>query len=352
MIKTAIVILNWNGEQFLREFLPELIRHSQLPGVEIIVADNNSTDGSVALLREKYSEIRVIKLEKNHGFAGGYNSALKRIKANYYLLLNSDIEVTENWLSPLITFMDNNKETAACSPVMLDFNRRDHYEYAGAAGGYIDRYGYTFCRGRVFHTLEAATSIPKKPLSVFWTTGAAMLIRSEIFHQAEGFDENFFAHMEEVDLCWRIKNMGYRLAVIPGSKIYHVGGGTLPRDNPFKTYLNFRNNLLLLYKNLPGSRLKNTIRRRMLLDGLAAIHFLITVQWNDLRAVIKAHREFRRMKHSYDDYRKKNSRSESSLNHPEIYKGSIVADYFIARKRFFKELRGDFANKMDRLVIN
>lgn len=352
MTETAIVILNWNGEQFLKQFLPILIRHSQLPGVEIIVADNKSSDGSVAMLREDFSDIRVIRLEKNHGFAGGYNRALEEIEATFYLLLNSDIEVKEHWLPPLISFMKAHTNVAACSPVLLDYHHRNKYEYAGAAGGYMDRFGYTFCRGRIFNTLETATAIPEEPLSVFWTTGAAMLIRSELFHQAGGFDENFFAHMEEVDLCWRMKNMGYSLTVVPSSCVYHVGGGTLPKGNPFKTYLNFRNNLLLLFKNLPEKALRKTIRRRMLLDGLSAIRFLVTFHWSDFGAVIKAHREFRRMKNSYRDYRQERSLVERSLSHPEIYQGSVVADYFIAGKKYFTELDRGFATRMDQPVMD
>jgi GT2 family glycosyltransferase len=351
MTETAIVILNWNGEQFLKQFLPILIRYSQLPGVEIIIADNGSTDNSVAMLQQEFNETRVIQLDKNYGFAGGYNKALEEVDATYFLLLNSDIEVKENWLPPLISFMKTHCKVAACSPVLLDYNYRNKYEYAGAAGGYIDRFGYTFCRGRIFNTLETATAIPEKPLSVFWTTGAAMLVRSDIFRQAGGFDENFFAHMEEVDLCWRLKNMGYLLAVVPASRVYHVGGGTLPSSNPFKTYLNFRNNLLLLYKNLPEDRLRNIIRKRMLLDGLSAIRFLATFQTGDFRAVIKAHGEFRKMKTNYREHRHENRIVERSLNHPEIYQGSVVADYFLAGKKHFKELRGGFSEEMDKPVI-
>src|SRR6056297_2072863 len=269
MTKVSIVILNWNGEMFLEKFLPGLILHSQLPGVEVIVADNSSSDGSLIMLQKKYSNIRIVRLEKNHGFAGGYNMALQQIEAKYYLLMNSDIEVTENWLDPLISFMDKNNGAAACSPVLLDYNNRNKYEYAGAAGGYIDKYGYTFCRGRIFNAIEEADNIPDNPTEVFWTTGGCMLIRAELFWEGGGFDDHFFAHMEEVDLCWRLKNKGYKLALVPGSKVYHVGGGTLPKSNPFKTYLNFRNNLLLLYKNLPEEILRKTIRRRMLLDGLS-----------------------------------------------------------------------------------
>jgi GT2 family glycosyltransferase len=351
MTEVAIVILNWNGETFLEKFLPPLIRHSQLPGVEIIVADNNSYDGSVAMLQKRFSDIRIILLDKNHGFAGGYNMALQQVDAKYYLLLNSDIEVQENWLDPLVSFMNHNSAVAACSPVLLDYHQRNKYEYAGAAGGYIDKYGYTFCRGRIFHTVEEATNLPQKPVEVFWTTGACMLIRSDCFREAGGFDESFFAHMEEVDLCWRLKNRGHRLAVVPDSAVYHVGGGTLPKENPFKTYLNFRNNLLLLYKNLPDEQVDKTIRKRMLLDGLSAIMFMVSFKFGDFRAVVKAHGEFRKTKNSYRKQRKEGSVTRRA-DHPEIYQWSVVSDYFLSGKKHFRDLRGKFGQLMDQRTIN
>lgn len=352
MTEVAIVILNWNGEAFLEKFLPPLIRHSQLPGVEIIVADNNSSDGSVAMLQKRFSDIRIINLDKNHGFAGGYNMALQQVEAKYFLLLNSDIEVQENWLDPLISFMNSNSKVAACSPVLLDYHQRNKYEYAGAAGGYIDKYGYTFCRGRIFHTVEEVTDTPQKPVEVFWTTGACMLIRSDCFREAGGFDETFFAHMEEVDLCWRLKNRGHRLAIVPGSAVYHVGGGTLPKENPFKTYLNFRNNLLLLYKNLPGNTLGKTIRKRMLLDGLSAIIFLFSLKLGNFRAVIKAHGEFRKTKSNYKKQREDEASATRRADHPEIYQQSVVSDYFIAGRKNFRDLRGQYGQLMDQRTLN
>ncbi len=352
MTKVAIVILNWNGEAFLEKFLPSLILHSKMTGVEIIVADNRSSDGSLTMLKKKYSEIRIIRLEKNHGFAGGYNVALQQLEAKYYLLLNSDIEVTENWLEPLISFMDNNNAVAACAPVLLDYKNRNKYEYAGAAGGYIDKYGYTFCRGRIFNTVEEADNIPVNPTEVFWTTGACMLVRSELFREAGGFDDHFFAHMEEVDLCWRLKNRGHKLALVPGSKVYHVGGGTLPKSNPYKTYLNFRNNLLLLYKNLPEDILQKTIRRRMLLDGLSALLFLVTLKPGEFRAVIKAHTGFRRIKKAYRQLRNKSAGLNRRADHPGIYQQSLVFDYFAGGKRHFSDLRDQFGARMDQRIFN
>ncbi len=352
MTEVAIVILNWNGETFLEQFLPGLIDRSQLPGVEIIVADNRSSDGSAAMMQKKFSDIRVISLDKNHGFAGGYNMALQQVKAKYYLLLNSDIEVQENWLNPLLSFMNSNSKVAACSPVLLDYHKRTKYEYAGAAGGYIDKYGYPFCRGRIFYTVEEAGNFPKKPVEVFWTTGACMLIRSECFREAGGFDESFFAHMEEVDLCWRLKNMGHQVAIVPDSAVYHVGGGTLPKENPFKTYLNFRNNLLLLYKNLPDKTVSKTIRKRKLMDGLAAIMFLAYFKFGDFRAVIKAHGAFRKMKNSYRKQRNIEASVTRRSDHPEMYQKSVVYDYFFAGRKHFRDLRGQFGLQMDQRTFN
>jgi GT2 family glycosyltransferase len=347
MTHLAIVILNWNTREFLEKFLPPLVRYSNLPGVEIIVADSRSTDGSVELMKKTFGDIRLIELDDNYGFAGGYNRALKQVEANYYLLLNSDIEVQEHWLEPLISFMDQHSQVAACSPVLRDYHQRGKLEYAGAAGGYIDRYGYPFCRGRIFGTTEEDTGLLQKPAEVFWTTGACMLIRAALFRKAGGFDEGFFAHMEEVDLCWRLKNMGYRFAVVPGTPVFHVGGGTLPKSNPFKTYLNFRNNLSLLYKNLPETSLRTTIRKRMLLDRLSALMFLARFSLKDFNAVVRAHRDFRKKRDEHRRFREEKTSEITGSMHPEIYNRSVVFDYFIAGRRRFKELRDQFGRRMD-----
>ncbi|MEX0986918.1 MAG: glycosyltransferase family 2 protein [Bacteroidales bacterium] len=351
MTNIAIVILNWNGKDYLAKFLPLLYERTQMPGIEIIVADNASSDGSMEFMKRNFSDTRLIQLEKNHGFAGGYNKALEQVEANYFLLLNSDIEVRENWLQPLAAFMEGHRETAACSPVLLDYYHRDKYEYAGAAGGYIDRLGYTFCRGRLFHTTETRAEAFNTPVEVFWTTGACMMIRASLFREAGGFDENFFAHMEEVDLCWRLKNMGYKLAIVPESNVFHVGGGTLPKSNPFKTYLNFRNNLFLLYKNLPEKGLVSTIRKRMLLDGVSAIMFLATLKFKDFKAVIRAHAGFRKKREEYKKYRADNRTRIIKSDHPEIYPGSVVFDYFIAGRKHFGSLRGHYSKEMDQRII-
>lgn len=342
--------MNWNGRKFLEKFLPTLIANTQDPATELIVADNDSTDDSVAFLSEQYKDLRLIRLEKNHGFAGGYNEALRHVEAEYYLLLNSDIEVTPGWLGPLVDHLDRNSEVAACSPILLDQQERDMFEYAGAAGGYIDRFGYTFCRGRIFHTTERYSGEPKQPTEVFWTSGACMLIRSSLFRETGGFDAHFFAHMEEVDLCWRLKNRGHKLTVVPATHVYHVGGGTLPKSNPFKTYLNFRNNLFLLYKNLPGDQLGPTIRKRMLLDGISALQFLLTLKFGDLKAVYRAHGDFRKKKADYTEARKQIAPEIKITEHPEIYNRSIVFDYFIAGRKQFGRLREQFGQRMDQRI--
>ncbi len=352
MTRVAIVILNWNGRHFLEKFLPLLVRHTTRPGVEIIVADNASTDDSVEWMEKHHaSDTRLIRLERNFGFAGGYNRALEQVEATYYLLLNSDIEVTENWLDPLVELLDFYPELAACSPVLADYEKRDMYEYAGAAGGYIDRYGYTFCRGRIFDHTEKIDPDFRDPVEVFWTTGACMLVRSEVFQSAGGFDDHFFAHMEEVDLCWRMKNMGHRLAVVPASVVYHVGGGTLPKSNPFKTYLNFRNNLFLLYKNLPENLVGPTIRRRLLLDFLSAVRFMFSFSLKDIRAIWRAHRDYRKKRKDYRKVREALAPRITDKKHPEIYQGSVVFDFFLGGRKRFAELKHRFGATMDQQLI-
>ncbi len=345
MIKTAVVILNWNGTKFLREFIPILVKHTSLPEVELIVADNGSTDDSVSFLKEEHPSVKIIKLDENHGFAGGYNKALEQVDADYFLLLNSDVEVTKGWIDPLVAKMEGDPGLAACSPMLLDYNKRGRYEYAGAAGGYIDKYGYTFCRGRIFEWLEDVQEDYHQDTSVFWTTGACMIVRSDAFQKAGGFDEDFFAHMEEVDLCWRLKNMGYQLMNVPASKVYHVGGATLHKSNPFKTYLNFRNNLFLLYKNLPENKLTKILFIRMMLDFLSVVRFLATLSFKDIGAIFRAHRDFRRGKKKYRGFREEQKKLIVKQEHDEQYKKSIVSEYFLMGRRRFSNLKGDFALK-------
>jgi len=345
MMRLSIVILNWNTRSFLEQFIPGLMQHSQLPGVEIVVADNNSSDDSMEFMSRKYPEIRTIKLDENHGFCGGYNRALDQLDSTYYLLLNSDIEVTPGWLDPLIETMEGNKDIAACVPKIKDFKKRTHYEYAGAAGGYIDRFGYPFCRGRIFDTLEEDRGQYDDTTEVFWGSGACLLIRAGLYRESGGLDENFFAHMEEIDLCWRLKRMGYQIHYVPQSTVYHVGGGTLGRGNPKKTFLNFRNNLLLLYKNLPSHRKKRILFSRKILDGISALRFLFQGDIKDFNAVYRAHRAFYGMKGLYNGTKKQNNVAENNVIVSGIYPRSIVADFFLKGKRRFDQLDQSFRQK-------
>ncbi len=287
-IKTAIVILNWNGKDWLEKFLPTIIQHSDM--AEIIIADNGSTDDSLLFLSKNFPNIKVINNKENLGFAGGYNNALDRIHAEYYVLLNSDVEVSDNWLLPIIRLMDKDKDIAACQPKLLDFNNRKKFEYAGASGGFLDNLGYPFCRGRIFNFLEEDAGQYNDTAEVFWATGACLFVRSDIFWEVGGFDSDFFAHQEEIDLCWRLRNKGYKIMVEPKSEVYHVGGGTLNASSSFKTYLNFRNNLCMLFKNLPLPCLFFVVIFRLLLDAVASITFLKQKDgFSHFFAIIKAH---------------------------------------------------------------
>ena len=290
-IKTAVVILNWNGKHWLEKFLANVIQNSL--NTEVIVADNNSTDESVAYLKENYPNIRIIHNDGNYGYAKGYNLALRQIDAEYFVLLNSDIQVTKDWTCPIIELMEKDQSIAACQPKILDYNNKNKFEYAGASGGFIDKFGYPFCRGRMFDDLEEDKEQYNDVTEVFWATGACLFVRASHFFEAGELDEDFFAHQEEIDLCWRLKNKGYKIMVEPKSEVYHVGGGTLNVGSPFKTHLNFRNNLYMLFKNLPLSSLFIIIPIRLVLDGIASITFLRNKQGiNHFFAVMKAHFSF------------------------------------------------------------
>ena len=338
MLKTAIVILNWNGKKYLEQFLPALIKYTQDPETEIIIADNASKDDSIDFLNKSYPELRQIILDKNYGYAGGYNKALNQIEAEYFVLLNSDIEVSENWLKPLIKLLDSDSTIAACQPKIKSFHQKDHFEYAGAGGGFIDKHGYPFCRGRILDTIEIDNGQYNDIIDIFWATGACMVIRSEVFKKVNGLDDDFFAHMEEIDLCWRMKNLGYRIVYNPESTIYHVGGGTLPNNSPFKLYLNFRNNLFLLYKNLPKGKLFPILFSRMILDGLSAITFLLKFSFPKFNAVLKAHFHFYKSLKILKQKRKELLQNKTVNNHKEIYSKSIIIDYFLRKKQLFKNL--------------
>ena len=337
-MKTAIVILNWNGSQYLQKFLPVLIEKTQLPGVEFVVADNASTDDSLAVLEKEFPAVKVIALEQNYGFAEGYNKALWRLEADYFVLLNSDVEVTENWLQPLLDYMNGHENVAACQPKIRSFHKKEYFEYAGASGGFIDKFGYPFCRGRVLGKLEKDRGQYDDITSVFWATGACFLIRSELFWKMGGFDAHFFAHMEEIDLCWRLRSRGYELVCIPQSVVFHVGGGTLKAESPYKTYLNFRNNLLMLYKNLSDSALKKTMFIRFFLDYLSAFHFLLTGRFRNAFQVFKARRDYKKMRQKYVAERKENERQAVNPKIAEIYPKSLLFQYYLKRKNTYRKL--------------
>ena len=304
MERLAIVILNWNGAAMLRQYLPSVLQYSRDEGT-VYVADNGSTDDSLALLREHFPEVRIIELGKNWGFAEGYNRAFEQIDAEYYLLLNSDIEATPHWLTPLVQFMDAHPQVAACQPKLLSMADHDCFEYAGACGGFLDRYGYPFCRGRLFETVERDNGQYDSAMPVLWATGAALLVRARIYKDVGGLDRRFFAHNEEIDLCWRMRIRGYEVWCLPDSHVYHLGGGTLPKGNPMKTFLNFRNNLTMLYKCLPERDLRRVMLVRWLLDYVAAWQMLLLQRSvGDFLAVFRARHTFRRWRKDFANDRR------------------------------------------------
>lgn len=332
MIKTAVVILNYNGEKFLREFLPSVLQHSG--DAKIIVADNASTDLSVDVLKQKFPTVELIQLPNNYGFCGGYNRALKQVEAEYYVLLNSDVEVTSGWLTPIINLLDENADIAAAQPKILAYNEKNKFEYAGAAGGFIDSLGYPFCRGRMFDFTEQDSGQYNDGREVFWATGACMFIRSKIYHELEGLDEDFFAHMEEIDLCWKIQRAGYKVSYCGASSVYHVGGGTLSKSNPRKTYYNFRNGLSLVYKHWSTGQLIWKFPIRILLDYLAALKFLLSGKAGDARAVVKAHYHF--IKKFGKNRTKRLALKKYPFSNKNVYSGSIIWKHFILKKNRIK----------------
>ena len=340
MSRVAIVILNWNGSDMLQKFLPTLVEHTAINGVEIIVADNNSTDNSMQMMQERFPQIRRIVLDDNYGFAGGYNRALQQVEAEYYLLLNSDIEVTEGWLEPMLSYMDAHGEIAACQPKLIDYKDPEKFEYAGGAGGFMDRWGYMYCRGRVFDTVEKDNGQYDSVASLFWATGACLLVRSVDYWAVGGLDDKFFAHQEEIDLCWRLRSRNRGIVAIPQSRVLHVGGATLNSSNPYKTFLNFRNNLLLLYKNLPERELKKVMFVRFWLDMVAAFMFLLKLNTGNFKAVFRARREFRRMKPDFADKRAENISKTVLENIPERSGFLLVWQYHLLGKRTYKQLHG------------
>ena len=334
----AIVILNWNGEKLLPQFLPSVIQFSQLEGTEIIVADNGSTDQSMALLEEQFPEVTRLQLPENYGFARGYNEALRQIDAQYYILLNSDVEVTEGWLEPMISIFEKDNLVAAVQPKILSWHNNDEFEYGGAAGGFIDKLGYPFCRGRVLNVVEKDEGQYNNEANIFWASGACMAIRASLYHKAGGFDSDFWAHMEEIDLCWRLKNFGYQIRYTPYSQVYHLGGGSLPYNNPRKLFLNFRNSLFMLYKNCPPNKLVKVLFVRMILDGIAAFKLLAEGTLKGISAVFKAHWALYKNWTQLKTKRRRLKTEAAPSWHPEILYKSIIWKFYIEKKRTFTEL--------------
>lgn len=338
MEKVAIVILNWNGQAMLEKYLPSVMQYSRAEAT-VYVADNASTDQSLEMLKTHFPEVRQICLEKNWGFAEGYNQALRQVDATYYLLLNSDIEVTHHWLTPMIEYLDSHPEVAACQPKLLSIIDKDRFEYAGASGGYLDRLGYPFCRGRIFETVEADNGQYDYSTDILWATGAALMIRSKDYWEAGGLDSRFFAHNEEIDLCWRLRIRGRRIVCLPESYVYHVGGGTLPKGNPMKTFLNFRNNLTMLYKCLPDEELKSVMRWRWWLDYLAAWEMLLLKRnVGDFKAVYRARRAFRRWQKDFEPDRQAIQASRVAKEIPERRSFSLLWQYYVKGRKMFTQL--------------
>lgn len=337
MKQTAVVILNYNGAGMLRRFLPSVIKYSH--EASIYVADNGSSDESCDVVRNEFPAVKLMVLDHNYGFAEGYNRALAQVDEEYAVLLNSDVEVTRGWLSPMTQFLDSNPEVAACQPKLLSFKQKDFFEYAGAAGGFIDKWGYTFCRGRIFNTVERDSGQYDDTTDVFWATGAALMIRNEVYKNNGGLDGRFFAHMEEIDLCWRLRSRGYRIACVPQSHVYHVGGATLKKENPQKTYLNFRNNLLMIYKNAPDCQLKKIMLFRKVFDNVAALKFLASGDYAAFKAVRKARRDFKAMRSGYDKARAENMKLAVTTRIPEVLKSSILYKYYLGFKHTYSSLK-------------
>ena len=338
MNRIAVVILNWNGCDMLRSFLPSVVRFSEADGAVVYVADNGSTDDSVEMLRKEFPSVQRIVMQENHGFADGYNLALKEVDAEYVVLLNSDVEATEHWLTPLVDYMDAHPEVAACQPKIRSWRQKEMFEYAGAAGGFIDCYGYPFCRGRMMGVVEVDRGQYDTIAPIFWATGAALFIRQKDYKEVGGLDGRFFAHMEEIDLCWRLRARGRLLVCVPQSVVYHVGGATLKKENPRKTFLNFRNNLVMLYKNLPPEELVSVMRMRAILDYIAALSFVLKGQFSNALAVLRARRAYASIRSSFTECRNENLKKTSLAVIPERTKSSILAQFYLHGKKYFSQL--------------
>lgn len=331
MKTVSVIILNWNGEAMLRRFLPDVVANTDDALADIIVADNGSDDGSLKYVRSAFPQVKIMEFDRNYGFAEGYNRALASVGTPLSVLLNSDVAPAPGWLAPLVRYMDDNPKCAACQPKILSAENPSMFEFAGAAGGFLDRHGYPYCRGRIFNCVEADRGQYDSPMEIDWASGAALMVRTRLYVEAGGLDAAFFAHMEEIDLCWRLRLMGYTIAAVPESAVYHLGGGTLPAENPRKTYLNFRNNLLMLYKNLPAKGLCRRLVWRRLLDTAAWGMYVVTGKWKFAGAIFKAHRDFRKMKKSY-------AAIERPADNLLKQRPDILWKYYLLRKKRFSQL--------------
>ena len=345
MKKVSVIILNWNGRKLLEQFLPNVLEYSLAIDFEVIVADNGSSDDSVPFLEKNFPDVPLILFDKNYGFAEGYNKAIQQVDSQYVVLLNSDVEVSENWLSTLVSYMDEHPDTVAVQPKIRSFRHREQFEYAGAAGGFIDRFAYPFCRGRILEDVENDEGQYDNIIPIFWATGACLCIRRNEYLEAGGLDAGFFAHMEEIDLCWRLNARGYKIECVPSSVVFHVGGASLDKENPHKTYLNFRNNLLMIYKNVPRGKLFSILSARFILDFAACLHLLLNGKFENARAVIKAQSDFFEMLPSYRILRKENLK-KIAIDHIETqFGGSILWNYYAKGKKTYQAIFGLKLNK-------
>ena len=337
MDKVAIVILSWNGSQMLRSFLPSVLKYTEEEAA-VYVADNGSEDNTLEVLATSFPSVKVISLDKNYGFAEGYNRALQEVKADYVVLLNSDVEVKDRWLTPLVAFMDAHPEVAACQPKIKSWREPKNFEYAGAAGGFVDCYGYPFCRGRIFNSVEEDHGQYDTPMKVFWATGACLFIRLQDYREVGGLDARFFAHMEEIDLCWRLNARGREVWCIPESTVYHVGAATLKRENPHKTFLNFRNNLLMLYKNLPDNELHRVMHWRTFLDYSAVLSFVLKGQFANAQAVFQARKAYHRLRPGF--FISRNLNMLARVEHPAqtCWIKCLLWAYYVQKKHTFAKL--------------
>lgn len=332
----SVVILNWNGKRYLEKFLPSICA-STYPNLSIVIGDNASSDDSLAFLKNNYPQVTIISNNQNYGFAGGYNEVLNQINSDYYILLNSDVEVEPDWIEPVIRLMESDPKIAAAQPKIRSYKKNEYFEYAGAAGGFIDTFGYPFCRGRIFHTLEPDEGQYNEATEIFWASGAALFIKTRIWTEIGGLDADFFAHMEEIDLCWRLKNKGYKIMYCPESIVYHVGGGTLEAENPYKTYLNFRNSLYTLQKNLPFFKASIMIFSRLWLDILPLLKYYLDGKPQNALAISKAHLHF--LTNIFKTAKKSRAIKTAAFNSTGFYKGSVVWQYFVKKKLFFSDYK-------------